>query len=1721
MQQTGMLDRLLICSLLLFLLLLTPSPAHAHGVMPSQDPSPLVANGSDKRGLLNVTLRADRAVAPGETVTLLFEVTPTLAADALTIQWRLPDGGELVGNTETIIPHHPAKEAITLQRQVRFGAAGIYQVSAVAGYAVGEPLQVSAAGVLVFTVQPGDAAVVTRHDPRIDITKQRIIPTTVTVEDSVRAADANGDPCFTINGTVTRLERTPTPGMTPPYTDRRVAVRNVPVDMMEEDTLFDDYYGTRLTDANGNFNFSFCDDDGWFDDELELYVLVRAEIWDGQGRKIVEVEDSSWIDETHEFESGRQESEGGTLRFDMAFDLNYNPANIAAGATFGSEVFNIADAIYSAWLFWNANGGATGDDGIFADSAEVHYEPGYDDDGSYYNPFWNEITIADAAGDPDGWDDSVIIHEWTHFADDVYGCDDTPGGDHSFFANTGDTELAWSEGYSNYYQSAVRTANGDPNGNTYIDVNGGGSPGTANLESWNTISTTLNSVFNEGAIAAMLWDLQDSVNDGNDRVGYGHRVTQEVFTDPAFESNGDIFDDTCNVYVYLRAWRQMGRPATRDTAAAISQNIGYSPPDFNGAMAAAQGVNAASPQAGSATDVAPNALATDYRWWRQLTWVVDNSTSMAGAKLDGAKTVINEQLNDLNNDPKGIDFNLYTFNHESNANRKIFENEFYADRITPAINGLATTNSNDLDCGSYVYGLQAMKGALVGKRAGDLWLFTDGRDAQLPRVDTVVQQLNRQQVKGSIALLGGCASPPPDPNRLNGTETYLGNAAGPQSSGIVPYLVTAMRSGGQFLFVNPDQIGLASDILRAQLANSAGAGRWSDYVSDFPLYRWDKLDPNEYRWINTLDTAGGTYHGQPDNKAIQIFLPQPFTVWGQTTNSVWANDNGYLLMGNQLTSPTLDILYNSNMQWLYRVCGPNVVAAGPAADVPCFTRFVQLYSKQEGEWFAITTTGIADTLQDGARAYQVLLNTTTGEIRYQYQALDPSDAGQAEIAVTDSANNRRLLVSNKDTNGAAAGTGYKFYWAPPQPAKTFDVAVDELMEGIGFLLTGYSGDFEAMVVRTPDGNPVNCADTANVLCLNLGKVQYIQVNVNGRAGAWTATVDAAAPSNQGTFSFIAVAASTVGAEVLTDHSLYSKGSHRILVKLGRTADNNVLTGWFQKPNGVRWGSQFTLYDDGAHDDLFAGDGYFGSDGVTPGGGAAYLWVSGTADGVAFQRADPVLFTFQPFQLVATETHFSNDNDTPTAVGLTVTNGDNVYHCFEPDVTLPDQWATWSYNWDYDQLGPLCLAAGETRQHTLTIYPAWYEAPSGATGEVTISFSDVDNPGIDDSATVTFMRRRAGINVQIDNEFHSTYIRPNGTDTVTLQVAVFDEQGVFVADGTPVQMETTLGTVNPTMGATQGGLVQVTFTAGNQEGDATITARVGQASEQTVIHLRNPLPDTIDLDATPTDLSGSSTTATLVATVRDRWGNPLANQSVRLGVSGDGQPGTLTGETEVMTLTTDANGQVTTLFTKGDEANGTGDVRAELLVTDGGQPRVAKSAQVSLKLGDSGNPNQPNALYLPLVNRDGVATAQPDLVIFADAPATAWEDWSWDSTTDLASTALAHDGSQAIAITHNASHAGFSLRAPTAIDATRYSAIRFWIYGSGNGHPLLLYTEGGDEGPLSPQQYAFTAPAGTWTQITAPLSALGNPAVIKRVTLQENGGAAQATYYVDELRLVGR
>ncbi|MGE9745197.1 hypothetical protein [Bdellovibrio bacteriovorus] len=79
---------------------------------------------------------------------------------------------------------------------------------------------------------------------------------------------------------------------------------------------------------------------------------------------------------------------------------------------------------------------------------------------SFYSPGERKLYILGGvngdvkSSDTDHFDDSVILHEYAHFLEDVYGNSGSPGGSH-----TGnfviDARLSWSEGWANYFQAAV------------------------------------------------------------------------------------------------------------------------------------------------------------------------------------------------------------------------------------------------------------------------------------------------------------------------------------------------------------------------------------------------------------------------------------------------------------------------------------------------------------------------------------------------------------------------------------------------------------------------------------------------------------------------------------------------------------------------------------------------------------------------------------------------------------------------------------------------------------------------------------------------------------------------------------------------------------------------------------------------------------------------------------------------------------------------------------------------------------------------------------------------------------------------------------------------------------------------------------------------------------------------------------------------------------------
>ncbi len=141
--------------------------------------------------------------------------------------------------------------------------------------------------------------------------------------------------------------------------------------------------------------------------------------------------------------------------------------------------------------------------------------------------------------DTDHYDNSVIIHEYGHFLESAFAYTNSPGGSHNGNSVI-DPRLAWSEGWSNFLQGAVRgearyldtTGNSDCSGGTGISV-------SLNLE--NIVSgqdavsgaTYLGEgIFREVSVSRVLWDTMESNASGdNQGANVGFAYIWKVFSD--------------------------------------------------------------------------------------------------------------------------------------------------------------------------------------------------------------------------------------------------------------------------------------------------------------------------------------------------------------------------------------------------------------------------------------------------------------------------------------------------------------------------------------------------------------------------------------------------------------------------------------------------------------------------------------------------------------------------------------------------------------------------------------------------------------------------------------------------------------------------------------------------------------------------------------------------------------------------------------------------------------------------------------------------------------------------------------------------------------------------------------------------------------------------------------------------------------------------------------
>jgi hypothetical protein len=146
----------------------------------------------------------------------------------------------------------------------------------------------------------------------------------------------------------------------------------------------------------------------------------------------------------------------------------------------------------------------------------------------------------------------------------------------------------------------------------------------------------------------------------------------------------------------------------------------------------------------------------------------------------------------------------------------------------------------------------------------------------------------------------------------------------------------------------------------------------------------------------------------------------------------------------------------------------------------------------------------------------------------------------------------------------------------------------------------------------------------------------------------------------------------------------------------------------------------------------------------------------------------------------------------------------------------------------------------------------------------------------------------------------------------------------------------------------------------------------------------------------------------------------------------------------------------------------------------------------------------------------VPTDARNSIVYSDSLASGWQNWSWSTTADFASTAQAHSGSKSIAFTITSAWGGLYLGYYAGLDTTPYTNLRFYIHGGtagGQQYDLSISTPSGSWGP----RVRVTAPAAAWQVVDVPLASLGSQgATINGIALQDVSGRALPTAYLDDV-----
>ena len=274
------------------------------------------------------------------------------------------------------------------------------------------------------------------------------------------------------------------------------------------------------TDVNGAYSLELPEGSGSF----TLHIMARAE----NAKLNVSVLNSPETNTIYSLSTTVSASSNQTV----------NLTAEATGDILGGA-FNIYDQILNVNEYIRSEVSAS----FVASKVQAYWKPGFNPGDyvqsgpvSFYYPGFDRLFILGGVNgdtdhtDTDHFDNSIIVHEYGHFLEDNYSVSNSPGGAH--YGNSQiDARLAWSEGFANFLNAAVRTyISGSANDANYVDTIGNNSGSTrlgiyVDVESYEGCiicdrpEENGEGHFREFAITRYLYDAIDNTPDETDVLG--------------------------------------------------------------------------------------------------------------------------------------------------------------------------------------------------------------------------------------------------------------------------------------------------------------------------------------------------------------------------------------------------------------------------------------------------------------------------------------------------------------------------------------------------------------------------------------------------------------------------------------------------------------------------------------------------------------------------------------------------------------------------------------------------------------------------------------------------------------------------------------------------------------------------------------------------------------------------------------------------------------------------------------------------------------------------------------------------------------------------------------------------------------------------------------------------------------------------------------------------